>query len=129
MTATAHTNLKDLSTNAFVDGTYSMYNPQIGSTRNGKPFFKCLLRDATGEVPARKWSFDEKYFKDLEAAGFVWVAGHSQLYNGQVQFIIEQIRPVEVTEEQMSALLPTTTHECPIPRPTARPTTTTPTSP
>ena len=38
----------------------------------------------------------ENRFPELETAGFVWVAGHSQLYNGQVQFIIEQIKPVDV---------------------------------
>jgi 3'-5' exoribonuclease len=103
-----HTDLATLPANTYVDGIYSMYNPQVGSTRNGKPFFKCLLRDASGEVAARQWSFDEASFADLAAAGFVQVAGHTQLYNGQVQFIIERLRPVEVTEEEMAALLPMT---------------------
>jgi len=110
-TTTTHTDLKTLAANTYVDGTYSLYNPQIGATRNGKPFLKCLLRDATGEVAARQWSFDEKNFSDLESTGFVWVAGHSQLYNGQVQFILEQIKPTTVSEDEMSALLPTTTHD------------------
>jgi 3'-5' exoribonuclease len=111
MTATqtsTHTDLVTLQANAYIDGTYSMVNPQLGATRNGKPFLKCLLRDATGEVPARQWSFDEKNFAELERTGFVRVAGHSQLYNGQVQLIIEQIKSVEVSEQEMAALLPTT---------------------
>ncbi len=106
-----HIDLARMEPNAHVDGVYSMYNPQLGSTRNGKPFLKCLLRDASGEVAARQWSFDEASFADLADAGFVRVVGHTQLYNGQVQFIIEQIRPVEVTEEEMAALLPTTTRD------------------
>jgi 3'-5' exoribonuclease len=112
MTTTAHhTDLKGLAANAYVDGTYGLHNPQVGSTRNGKPYFKCLLRDATGEVPGRQWSFDESHFAELQTAGFVWISGHSQLYNGQVQLIIEQIKPVEVTEEEMAALLPSTTRD------------------
>ncbi|MCP3903312.1 MAG: HD domain-containing protein [Planctomycetes bacterium] len=111
MAVTTHTDLRTLAANTYVDGTYSIYNPQIGATRNGKPFLKCLLRDATGEVAARQWSFDEKNFADLEGSGFVWVAGHSQLYNGQVQFIIEQIKPATVSEEEMAALLPTTSRD------------------
>ena len=109
MTTAMHTDLRSLTGNGYLDGTYSMYNPQMGSTRAGKPFFKCLLRDASGEVAARQWSFDEKNFADIEDAGFVWVSGHSQLYNGQVQVILEQIKPVQVSEEQMVVLLPSTT--------------------
>lgn len=104
-----HINIKALTPNGFVDGVYSIVNPQIGTTRAGKPYLKCLLRDATGEVAARQWTFDEAAFGDIERAGFVWIAGHSQLYNGQVQLVLEQIKAVEVSREEIAALLPTTT--------------------
>ncbi len=102
-------NLRDLTANSYVDGVYSIINPQMGSTRGGKPFLKCLLRDATGEIAARQWTFDETQFEGIAATGFVWIAGHTQVYNGQVQLIIEQIQGVEVTAEEITALLPTTT--------------------
>ena len=47
----------------------------------------------------------------MEATGFVRVTGHSQVYNNQVQLIIEQIAAVEVSEQQMAALLPTTSRD------------------
>jgi len=111
MTETPHTDLNTLAANAYVDGIYSIYNPQIGTTRQNKPYLKCLLRDATGEISARQWSFDEKGFPELETTGFVWVAGHTQLYNGQVQLIIEQIRAIAVSEQEMAALMPTTSRD------------------
>jgi 3'-5' exoribonuclease len=111
MADTPHTDLKTLDANTYVTGIYSLYNPQMGTTRTGKPYLKCLLRDASGEVAGRQWSFEETAFPDLQTAGFVWVAGHSQLYNGQVQLIIEQIKPVEVSEEEMAALMPTTSRD------------------
>ena len=43
----------------------------------------------------------------LRATGFVWIAGHTQVYNNQAQLIIEQIKGVEVTAEEITALLPT----------------------
>jgi 3'-5' exoribonuclease len=104
-------NLRDLAPNAFVDGIYSILNPQMGSTRGGKPFLKCLLRDATAEIAARQWTFDETAFDDISRTGFVWVAGHTQLYNQQVQLVIEQIKGVEVTAEDITALLPTTSKD------------------
>jgi 3'-5' exoribonuclease len=109
--ARSHVDLRTLPSSGYVEGVYSLLNPQVGTTRAGKPFFKCLLRDATGEVPARQWTFDEAMMADLENTGFVWVCGHSQLYNGQAQIILEQIKPVEVTDEQIASLLPCTTKD------------------
>ena len=106
-----HIDLRALPPNGFVDGVYSILNPQIGTTRAGKPFLKCLLRDASGEVPARQWTFDEAAFPELEKTGFVWIAGHSQVYNGQVQLVLEQIKSIEVSEAEMTALLPTTSKD------------------
>ena len=107
-TARPHTDIRTLPPAGYVEGVYSIVNPQVGTTRAGKPYLKCLLRDATGEVVGRQWSFDEKTIGELSSAGFVWAAGHTQLYNGQVQFIIEQVKPVKVGEEELAALLPTT---------------------
>ncbi len=106
--ARPHVDVRSLPPNGYVDGVYSIVNPQRGTTRAGKPYLKCLLRDATGELPARQWTIDEGAFAELGSTGFVWVAGHTQLYTGQVQLIIEQIKPVEVTEAELTALLPTT---------------------
>lgn len=100
--------IKTLTPNVYVDGTFAILNPQIGTTRSGKPFLKCLIRDATGECPARQWTVDEDAVRDIGATGFVWIAGHSQDYNGQVQIIIEQIRSVEVSVHELRALLPCT---------------------
>ncbi|MCA9296183.1 MAG: HD domain-containing protein [Phycisphaerales bacterium] len=111
MTDTAsptHTDLATLEANAFVQGVYSLINPQIGTTRNGKPYLKCLIRDASGEVAARQWSFEDGDIGALSATGFVYIAGHTQLYNGQVQLILEQIESREVSESEIAALLPTT---------------------
>ena len=108
MAHSPHTDIRTFPSNAYVEGVYSIVNPQIGTTRAGKAYLKCLLRDATGEIVTRQWSFDETTLGELSAAGFVWAAGHTQVYNGQLQFIAEQVKPVDVDEEDLAALLPTT---------------------
>jgi 3'-5' exoribonuclease len=70
-----------------------------------------LLRDATGEVSARLWTFEASAFSDLERAAFVWIAGSTELFNGQMQLKLDQIKPIEITEEEMTALLPTTSKD------------------
>lgn len=103
-----HTKLSEVQANSYMDGVYSLMNPQIGTTRAGKPYLKCLLRDASGEAAARQWTFDEKQLNELNATGFVWIAGHTQLYNGQIQIILEQIKSVEISADEIRALMPTT---------------------
>ncbi len=107
-TARPHTDIRSLPPNGYVEGVYAILNPQIGTTRAGKPYLKCLLRDATGEVTARQWSLDEAAFSELGSTGFVWAAGHTQLYNGQLQLIVEQLKPVQVGQDELAALLPST---------------------
>ena len=105
------TDLRGLAPNIYVEGVYSLYNPQLGMTRQGKPFLKCLLRDATGEVSARMWSFEQSRMDEVAATGFVWIGGSTENYNGQIQLKLDQIRSVEVSEEEMATLLPTTQHD------------------
>src|SRR5262245_49465081 len=80
-----HVDLRSLPPNTYVDGVYSLFNPQIGTTRGGKAYLKCLLRDATGEVSARLWTFETAAFSDIERAAFVWIAGSTEMFNGQMQ--------------------------------------------
>ncbi len=103
-----HVNLRDLKPNAYVDGVYSLVNPQLGTARNGKHYFKALLRDASGETPLRLWSFEESMMPEVTRTGFVWVSGQTQSYNGQVQIVAESIRAVEVDQQALGRLLPTT---------------------
>ncbi len=112
MTTTApHAFIASVAPNTYADGVYNLVNPQVGVTRTNKPFLKCLLRDASGEAPARMWSFDEATFDSLCSTGFVWVAGRTELYNGQIQFVIDQIKSVEVSDDDLAHLLPTTTKD------------------
>lgn len=111
MTTTSHKDIRSLAPNTYVDGVYAVMNPQLGSTRAGKPFLKCILRDASGECPARQWTVDESAVAEVGATGFVWVAGHTQLYDEKIQIIIEQIRPVEVDAAMLQQLLPATTRD------------------
>lgn len=95
----------------YVDGVYSLVNPQCGTAKNGKHFLKGLIRDATGEVPIRQWTFEEAQLAEIARTGFVWIGGQAQEYNGQVQVIVDSISAVEVEVEDLARLLPSTRHD------------------
>ena len=108
MTATDHLDIRSLGDKTNVEGVYSLVNPQLAATRQGKPFLKCLLRDASGEMPGRMWSCDEAVFSRIGDAAFVRVRGNTQSYNDSIQMIIEAIEPIEPGPEDLARLVPMT---------------------
>lgn len=89
-----------------LDGVFAIANAQQGMTKNGKPYLRCLLGDASGQTAGRMWSIDESHFQRLPTDGFVWVEGETQAYQGELQIIIHNIDAYEPTPEQLRELLP-----------------------
>lgn len=108
VTVQCHTYIRDLAASQFVDGVYSVQNCQLGQTKTGKPYIKCLIADKTGRTPGRMWNANEELFAKLPTDGFVWIEGQTQPYQGEMQIIIQTIRPHEPTEQELRELLPAT---------------------
>jgi 3'-5' exoribonuclease len=106
-----HVPVDQIRPHTYVDGTYSLVNPQVGTAKNGKHFLKAIIRDATGEIPVRQWTFEEAMLGEISRTGFVWVGGQAQEYNGQVQLIVDAISAVEVSVEDLTRLLPASRHD------------------
>ena len=102
------TKVSEMTGQGFVHGVYSLVNPQIGTTRNGEPFLKCLLRDATGEAIGRKWRFDPNTMSDIASTGFVGIEGAQEMYQEKLQIKITDIWLHEPTAEELTDLLPST---------------------
>lgn len=99
--------IADMRPNERISGAFSIANAQLGKTKQDKPFLKCLIGDRSGQVPGRKWSIDAAEFRRIPAEGFVYIDGQTQAYQGEMQIIIEQIDPVDPSEEEMRDLMPT----------------------
>ncbi len=108
-----HMHIRDLKPGSLVDSVYSLVTPQTGVTRNGKCYFKVLLRDATGETSARKWTFEESMLGEVSSTGYARVVGRVELYSGQLQVVVDQIEPVQISREDLIALLPATSKDIP----------------
>ncbi|MHC4996236.1 MAG: 3'-5' exoribonuclease YhaM family protein [Planctomycetota bacterium] len=105
------TSIINLTANEFVEGVYTIQNCQLGLTKNGKHFIKCLLVDSTGRAPGRMWNATQELFNTLPTNGFVEIEGQTQPYQGEMQIIIQKIRPIEPTTEQLIDLLPSTARD------------------
>jgi len=98
--------ITDFRPNERFAGPFAIGNAQMGMTRQGKPYLKCLLRDRTGELPARMWSISQELFRRLPTDGFVYAEGQTQPYQGELQLIVDTIDPLEPSDEQLRDLLP-----------------------
>jgi 3'-5' exoribonuclease len=89
-------------------GIYLLVNPQQGIKGNGDPYLRCLLRDSTGEVAGRRWTFDPAAMAELSQATVVEVDGDVVEFQGRPQLNIRDIKPRQATPEILASLLPTT---------------------
>lgn len=87
-------------------GAFAIANAQLGATRAGKPYLRCLLADKSGDLPARKWTITEEEFSRLPTDGFVWAEGETQPFQGELQLIVQAIDPIEPTSDQLRDLVP-----------------------
>lgn len=94
-----------------VTGLYAVRNPQVGTSKAGKHYLRCLLADATGEVATRKWGFDPDELGPIAEIGFARVSGQTQDFNGQLQLVLDGIQPASPTDEELRALMPSTTQD------------------
>ncbi len=94
-----------------VEGVFAIQNCQLAQTKNGKPYIKCLLCDRTGRTPGRLWNASEQLYNSLPTDGFVWIEGQTQPYQGQLQIIIQQIRPVKPSQAELTQLMPSTEND------------------
>jgi 3'-5' exoribonuclease len=88
-------------------GAFTLANAQLGTTRAGKPYLRCLLSDKTGELPARMWSITEEMFERIPSDGFVYAEGDTQPFQGELQLIVQNIDVIEPSDDQLVELLPT----------------------
>jgi 3'-5' exoribonuclease len=104
-----HLDVADMTPGTRVDGVYGLLNPQVSASRNGNPFLKCMLRDASGRVNGRKWTVEPALLEAIGSSAFAHVSGSCENFNEQIQVRIESIEPAEVDDEDLRRLLPAST--------------------
>lgn len=106
--ATRRIYINQMTPNQLVEGVFTMQNCQLGLTKGGKPYLKCLVADRTGRTPARMWSVSEEFVQSLPTDGFVYLEGQTQAYQGELQIIVQNLRATQPRPEDLHDLLPST---------------------
>jgi 3'-5' exoribonuclease len=90
------------------DQVFRVASKDLRTTTQGSLYIHAVLADRTGQIPARLWQATQGIFDGMAEGGFVRVRGRTENYKGNLQFIIDAIRPVDPKEVNLEDFLPRT---------------------
>ena len=79
----------------------------LRKTRNGKDYLDIILKDKSGEIPAKLWNVDPTMKDAFSVGDTVKVGGEVDSFGSNPQVKIESIEKVELNDEDMSKLVET----------------------
>lgn len=88
-----------------VDDIYIVTNPILRSTSRGDLYIAMFLSDRTGQLNGRMWQATETVYKALPKPGFVHVQGRSELYQNNLQVIVNNVSVVEADKVKIDDFL------------------------
>lgn len=99
--------VRDIQPQAQVDEVYRIADRQLRANRQGNSYLLMQLQDRTGVISAMRWNADERLAERFPKGSYVRVQGVSQLHNGNLQLIVNQLHTIDgsqVTLEDFDAL-------------------------
>lgn len=88
-----------------IDDIYIVNNPILRSTTRGDLYIAMFLSDRTGQLNGRMWQATEAVYQSLPQPGFIRVQGRSELYQNNLQVIINNVSVVDADKVQIADYL------------------------
>jgi 3'-5' exoribonuclease len=90
------------------DQVFLVAQRDLRQSSNGSLYIHAILKDKSGDAPARMWQATEEIYRSIPEGGFVRLWGRSESYKGNLQFIIEAVRSAENQDVDLEDFLPRT---------------------
>ncbi len=94
----AHKYISKIEPGETIDDIYMVRDPILRSTTRGDLYIAMYLLDRTGQLNGRMWQATETVYKALPKPGFVHIQGRSELYQNNLQIIINNVSVVDVSK-------------------------------
>jgi len=91
-----------------IDDIYIVKDPILRSTTRGDLYIAMFLTDRTGQLNGRMWQATEATYKSLPKPGFVHIKGRSELYQNNLQIIINNVAVIDPGTVNIEDFLPRT---------------------
>ena len=100
-----HKFIEEIGPGEAVDDIYLVREPVLRSTTRGDLYIAMFVCDRTGHLNGRMWQATEAVYKGLPKPGFVRIQGRSELYQNNLQIIINNIGIVDASKVQLEDFL------------------------
>ena len=104
----AHKFINEVNPGETVDDIYLVKEPILRSTSKGDLYIAMYLGDRTGQLNGRMWQATEAVYNALPKPGFVHVQGRSELYQGNLQIVVNNVTLVDAAKVAIEDFLPRT---------------------
>lgn len=104
----AHTFINEIQAGQSIDDVFMVKDPILRSTAKGDYYIAMYVCDRTGQANGRMWQASEAVYKTLPKPGFVHIRGRSEMYQNNMQIVINNVRVVPTEEVDLADFLPRT---------------------
>jgi 3'-5' exoribonuclease len=104
----AHKFINQIEPGQTIDDIYMAKDPILRSTTRGDLYIAMYLSDRTGQLNGRMWQATEATYKSLPKPGFVHIQGRSELYQNNLQIVINNVAVVDPGKVNIDDFLPRT---------------------
>jgi 3'-5' exoribonuclease len=103
--------LRDCAAGDVIEDAFVFTNKQLSNTVGGKFYIKAFVRDRSLQLNARMWNATRDIFNALPDSGIVKIRGRIENYQGNLQFVIDQLWPAKDGTYELGDLVPQTTKD------------------
>jgi 3'-5' exoribonuclease len=101
----AHKFINTVEPGQAIDNIYIVRDPILRSTTRGDLYIAMFLSDRSGQLNGRMWQATETIYKALPKPGFVHIQGRSELYQNNLQIIVNNVSVVDASKVQIDDFL------------------------
>ena len=104
----AHLFVKDVKPGMQINDIYMVSQPVLRNTTKGDLYIAMYLSDRTGKLNARMWQATEALYNQIPAEGFLQIRGKSELYQGNLQLVLNDLVVVRADQINLAEYMPRT---------------------
>jgi len=101
----AHKFINEIGPGEQIDDIYMVREPILRSTTRGDLYIAMFLSDRSGQLNGRMWQATEAAYKSLPKPGFIHIQGRSELYQNNLQIVINNIGIVDASKVSLEDFL------------------------
>ncbi|MHC4215249.1 MAG: 3'-5' exoribonuclease YhaM family protein [Planctomycetota bacterium] len=107
----AHKFISEIEAGEQINDVFVVKDPILRSTSRGDLYIAMYLLDRTGQLNGRMWQATEAVYRALPKPGFVRIQGRSELYQNNLQVVVNNVSVVEADDVDLDDFLAKTKND------------------